>query len=248
MSKRRETPLEKIFIESHHCTIDLRLEMLSQAPFFKGLDPEMLREVNKRFSATHFEAGEMIYYEDEPALRLRVVVSGKVKLMRHTEEGKDVLIDMLKPGEFFGTLSHLGGEVYSETATSQTHTCILSIDSQAFRDILTQYPVVAVNVLDIMAGRLQASRDSLFELSTLPVDQRIARILYRLAEKFGEQDDEFGLLIQMLLTRKDLADMAATTTETASRIISRLKKDGIIHAGRQWIAIEDLQELETLSA
>jgi len=108
--------------------------------------------------------------------------------------------------------------------------------------------VVAVNVLDIMAGRLQASRDSLFELSTLPVDQRIARILYRLAEKFGEQDDEFGLLIQMPLTRKDLADMAATTTETASRIISRLKKDGIIHAGRQWIAIEDLQELENLSA
>src|SRR5690625_4190812 len=99
-----------------------------------------------------------------------------------------------------------------------------------------------------MAGRLQASRDSLFELSTLPVDQRIARILYRLAEKFGEQDDEFGLLIQMPLTRKDLADMAATTTETASRVISRLKKDGIIHAGRQWIAIEELQELETLSA
>src|SRR5690625_380686 len=99
-----------------------------------------------------------------------------------------------------------------------------------------------------MAGRLQASRDSLYESSTLPVDQRIARILYRLAEKFGEQDDEFGLLIQMPLTRTDLADREATTTETASRIISRLKKDGIIHAGRQWIAIEDLQELENLSA
>src|SRR5690625_4742314 len=94
-----------------------------------------------------------------------------------------------------------------------------------------------------MAGRLQASRDSLFELSTLPVDQRIDRILYRLAEKFGEQDDEFGLLIQMPHTSKDLADMAATTTETASRIISRLKKDGIIHAGRQWIAIIKLQDL-----
>src|SRR5690625_7924668 len=94
----------------------------------------MVREVKTRYRAPHFEAGEMIYYEDEPALRLRVGGSGKVKLMRHTEEGKDVLIDMLKPGEFFGTLSHLGGEVYAETATSQTHTCILSIDSQAFRD------------------------------------------------------------------------------------------------------------------
>src|SRR5690625_8046221 len=103
MSKRRETPLEKIFIESHHCTIDLQLEMLSQAPFFKGLDPEMLRQVNKRFSATHFEAGEMIYYEDEPALRLRVVVAGQVKLRRHTEEGKHVLIDMLKAEQLCGT-------------------------------------------------------------------------------------------------------------------------------------------------
>lgn len=248
MSKRRETPLEKIFIESHYCTVDLRLEMLSQAPFFKGLDHEMLSEVNKRFSATHFEAGEVIYSEDEPALRLRVVVSGKIKLMRHTEEGKDVLIDMLKPGEFFGTLSHLGGEVYTESATSQTHTCVLSIDSKDFREILTRYPVVAVNVLDITAGRLQASQNTLFELSTLSADQRIARILFRLAEKFGQPDEEFGLLIQMPLTRKDLADMSATTTETTSRIISRLRKDGIIHAGRQWIAIEDLEQLETLSS
>lgn len=247
MSKRRETPLEKIFIESHHCTIDLRLEMLSQAPFFKGLDPERMREVNKRFSATHFEAGQMIYYEDEPALRLRVVVSGKVKLMRHTEEGKDVLIDMLKPGEFFGTLSHLGEEVYTETATSQTHTCILSIEAKDFREILSEYPMVAVNVVDIIAGRLQASQNSIFELSTLSVDQRIERILFRLAEKFGQPDEEFGLLIQMPLTRKDLADMAATTTETASRIISRMSKDGVIHTGRQWIAIEDLKALEELN-
>lgn len=247
MNKRRETPLEKIFVESHHCTVDVRMDMLSRAPFFKGLTRDMLREVNTLFNASHFKAEEVIYFEEEPALRLRVVVSGKIKLMRHTDEGKDVLIDMLAPGEFFGTLSHLGNDVYTETAISQTSSCVLSVGSKDFRKILTQYPVVAVNVLDITAQRLKASRDYLFEISTFSVEKRIARILSRLIEKFGEPDDEFGLLIQMPLTRKDLADMAATTTETASRIMSRFKKDGIIDAGRQWVSVLDKKQLAALS-
>ena len=216
--------------------------MLSKAPFFKGLPAENLASINKLFNAAHFSLGDVIYYEQEPATRLRVLVSGKIKMMRQTLDGKDVLIDVLKPGEFFGTLSNLGDDTYSETAISQTQSCVLSIHAKDFRKILNEYPVVTLNVLDLTADRLKASRDNFLELSTWPVEKRIASILLKLSDKFGEAHD-VGLLIQMPLTRKDLADMAATSTETASRIISQFKKDGIIDAGRQWVAITGKKQL-----
>lgn len=216
--------------------------MLAKAPFFKDLPTEDLTAINKLFNAGHFSLGDVIYYEEEPATRLRVVVSGKIKLMRQTLEGKNVLIDVLKPGEFFGTLSNLGDDTYTETAITQTHSCILSIHAKDFRRILNEYPLVTLKVLDLTADRLKASRDNLLELSTLPVEKRIASIMLKLSKKFGEAND-VGLLIQMPLTRKDLADMAATSTETASRVMSQFKKDGIIDAGRQWVAITGKKQL-----
>ncbi|MEX0685533.1 MAG: Crp/Fnr family transcriptional regulator [Balneolales bacterium] len=236
MNKRRETPLLKDHIEKHQCTIGLRLEMLGKAPFFKGLSADKLGMVNKYFNARHFETGEVIYFENDPATRLRVVVNGKIKLTRQAHEDKDVLIDILKPGEIFGTLSDLGDHTYNETAIAQTNSCVLSIISSDFRSIMNENATVAINVLDITTARLISSRENFLELSTLPVDKRIYRILCKLSEKFGEPYGN-GILIQMPLTRKDLADMAGTSTETVSRIMSQLKKDDIIDTGRQWVTI-----------
>lgn len=244
MSKRRTTPLKLSKIEGHHCTVDLRLEKLSRVPFFSHLDSETLSKVHKQFNATHFAEGESIYFQDEIAAFLRVVVHGSVKLIRQTSDGKDILLDMLKPGEFFGSLAASGNAVYQETAIAQTNCCVLSIGMNAFRELLQTYPSVSVAVLDITAERLHSSQEIISQLTTLSVEKRIANILSALAMKFGEEIED-GILIQLPLSRKDLADMAGTSTETASRIMSRLQQDGIITTGRQWVAVQDLKMLKS---
>lgn len=247
MPDKRETPLSSPSLEGHHCTVDLRLEKLGMVPFFQDLSDEQLRQVNKKFTANHYSKSETIYRQGDSSTMLRVVVAGNVKLVAHTPEGEGVLLDMLQPGDFFGNPTAGSKGVYNETAETQTSACILSIRLIDFREVMNRYPTVAVSVLDITTDRLNESRQRIRHLSTLPVTKRLAYILVTLADKFGEEN-QHGLLIQLPLSRKDLADMAGTSAETASRIMSRFQDDGLITSGRQWVAIKDKPELLRISA
>lgn len=168
------------------------------------------------------------------------------KLLRHSLSGQDVLLEILKPGDFFGSLTVLADDIYPDTAQAQTDVCILSISTKEFRAMMNQYPSVALAVLDITAKRLQEAQETVRRLSVQPVEQRIAAALLQLASKLGEVTAE-GILIQMPISRDDLAQMTGTTTETASRIVSQFQKEGLVNSGRQWIAITDQSRLEAIA-
>jgi CRP-like cAMP-binding protein len=245
MADRRKTPLEPEEIEPQMCSIDMRLEILHKVPFFVGLAHPSINQINALFREHGFQPGETIYFEGDPAERLYVVASGKVKLERHTLSGKNILLDLLTPGEFFGSLSALGDEIYPDTAQAQTAVCVLGIGAENFRKILDAYPPVALKVLDVTASRLKEAHERIRQLSAHSVEHRIAYTLLKLAEKFGKQQ-EVGLLIQVPLSRDDLAEMTGTTTETASRVMSQFQKDGLIASGRQWVAITDFEGLRAI--
>ena len=156
------------------------------------------------------------------------------------------MLDMLTPGEFFGSLSTLGDDVYPDTAQAHTQTCVLSIHADDFRRILEKYPAVALKVVDIVADRLRAAHERVRQISTFSAEGRIASLLLVLSKKFGKPGD-LGLLIQSPLTREDLAAMAGITTETASRVMSQFLKDSLIRTGRKWVAILDQDALERIA-
>lgn len=243
---RRSTPLDVEAAEPHTCTVDLRLALLGQVPFFAGLPQPEVARINLSFHDLGFEAGELIYAAGDEAKRLYVVLVGKVKLVRHTLAGQDVVLDLHGPGDFFGTLSILGDNEYPDTAYAQTGCCVISIEAADFLAIMQRYPPVALAVLEIVQQRLRAAQDLIRQLSAEPVESRIAAALLRLADRMGQVERD-RILIQAPLSRQDLADMVGTTLETASRVISQFRKAGLIESGRQWIAIRDRQKLETLA-
>lgn len=247
MTKRKKSPVEVDTVSPHLCTIDLRLEILGQLPFLATLSQTELEEVNEHFRERGYDEGEPIYFSGDLASHLYVVASGQVRLMQHSRAGKDVLLDLLTPGEFFGTLTPGPEEVYGETAQAQVATCVLTISADDFRELMTIYPQITLAVLDMTADRLHSAREMVRQLSAHPVDQRIATVLLNLVEKLGEPHAE-GTLIQTPLSREDLAQMTGTTPETASRVMSQLQKEGIINSGRQWVAITDLEQLTTIAA
>jgi len=246
MTPRRKSPVEPEYIEPHMCSLDSRLDILSKVPFFASLPAEALREVNSLFRERGFEPGETIFFAGGPVQRLYVVAAGKVKVMRHTFTGHDVLIDILVPGDFFGSLSPHGEDYHPNTAQAQTMACALSIDADEFRQIMAAYPSVAITVLDIVSERLKEAQEMVRQLSAFTAEQRIAFALLKLAEKLGTEQD-VGLLIQMPLSREDLAAMTGTTIETASRVVSQLQKEGLIRTGRQWLSILDKEGLAELT-
>ena len=192
------------------CSMDVRLQILGHVPFFSGLKHADLEQINSLFHENGYGPNDMICFAGDPARSLFVVADGRVKLMHHSLSGKNVLIDMLQPGEFFGSLSTLGNTVYPDTAEAQTQTCILAINANDFRHILEKYPSVALKVVDITAARLRTANDRIRQLSAVSVEGRIANILLHLSKKLGKASG-VGLLIESPLTRDDLAAMSGST-------------------------------------
>lgn len=246
MKTRRKSPVNLVATEPHQCSIDLRMRILGRLPFFAGLPHKALEGINQRFVEVGYQPGERIYTAGDPAERLYVVAEGKVKMLQHAAGGRDVLLDILSTGEFFGNLASLGAAAYSDSAEAQAPTCVLSIRSDAFRQILDGHPGLALKTLDVMAVRLNDANQRVLQLSSLPVEKRIVLTLQKLARKLGREKDGM-LLIDVPLSRDNLAEMTSATPETVSRVMSQMQAGGVIESGRQWVGIRDVKALADLA-
>lgn len=239
-------PLRPAPADPHTCSIDVRHRVLELSPMFSGLDEAGLAEVNGFCRAVNFSEGEAIYHAGDPAERLYVVAIGVAKLSRVSADGREVLTDVLTPGDFLGALPALGQEVYAESGQALTPLCLLLFESRSIDLILRNHPEVAVATLEAVSGRLASAREVIHRLSTGTVEQRLAVALGLLQDRVGEPD-ESGVLLQMPLTRDDLAGMVASTPETVSRTLSAWRQQGLVEAGRRWLRILDQDGLAAIA-
>lgn len=246
LKTRRKSPVNLIATEPQQCSIDLRMRILERLPFFTGLPRKAVEGINRHFVEAGYQPGDRIYTAGDLAERLYVVADGKVKILQHAAGGRDVLLDILSTGDFFGNLTALGAAAYTDSAEAQAPACVLSIRSDSYRQILDEYPGLALKTLTVMADRLNDANQRVLQLSSMPAEKRIAITLQKLVRKLGRQKEAM-LLIDVPLSRDDLAEMASTTPETVSRVMSQMQSSGVIESGRQWVGIRDLKALENLA-
>lgn len=229
-----------------HCSPGLRLAILRRVTLFAALDEQSLALVDRRFHERGYAAGETIYFTGEAASTLYVVAVGTVKLLRHAPR-QDVLLDFLGPGELFGSVPVMGDQFYPDTAQAQTACCLLEVLADDFQAILDAHPTVTRALLTRVSERLLAAQATIGQISAYPVESRVAAALLTLAGRFGaaEQGAE---RIQLPLTRQDLADMTGATVETVSRVMSQLRKRGLIRSGRGWVTLLDRERLTAIAA
>ncbi len=242
---RLKSPVRLDWVDPEVCSLEYRLKIIGRLPFFKHLPDEAISKINTLFHDRDVSTDERIYFEGDEADHLYLVAMGKVKLVRNTESGREVLLDILHGGDYFGSLSTFGGRMHTEAAIAQTDCCILKISSEDFENILSDHPDVTRKVLEVVSQRLMEAQDIVKQLSAYPVEQRIASALMRLASKLGETREQ-GVLIQLPFSRQDLAAMTGSTTETVSRVMSRFAEEGLVKSGRKWVTIMDTNRLEEL--
>lgn len=243
---RRTTPLAQPCAVPHSCPRPVRLKVLSHARFFAGLTAAEIVAIDRRMQVRGYAEGEAVYGAGDEAAHLFVLATGRVKLERPSLDGVDVLVDVVTPGGLFGSLSALGDETYPDRAEALTVSCALSISAADFADVLREHPSVALAVLHDLAHRLELAHEAVRRLSGGTVEQRVAATLLTLADRLGEPRDG-AILLQLPLTRSDLAAMTGTTTESVSRTMSRLRKRGLIATGRRWTSVLDRQRLAELA-
>ncbi|WP_022918868.1 Crp/Fnr family transcriptional regulator [Ruania albidiflava] len=240
---RRTIPLREITLP-HECPPPVRMYVLARAPYFAGLSEDALAGIDARMRTRAFAAGEHIYHAGAPADALYVVAEGRVKLSQVTADGTQTVTDVLVPGELFGAMGALGEPYHLQSASALVGSCALRIDQQQFRQVLTEQPQVALRVLDDVAARLARAQTDIGGQATQTVSQRVARALLRLADKLGEDRGREGIMLEVPLSRADLAGLARSTPESVSRVMSRWKKEGLVHTGRRWTAVLDRERLE----
>jgi len=179
-----------------------------------------------------------VFRQGDPATKTYVLVRGKIKLTLLHPEGQAVIVSVIGPGDTFGAVAALGATHYPVSAETAEAVEALAWDGPTMVRLFKQYPTLAVNALRVLAARVQELQARLSGQVADRVEQRLAQAILRLAGHAGRKVDG-GVLLDMPLSRRDVAELAGTTLYTASRIISRWQSQGLITAGRQWLLVRD---------
>ena len=169
----------------------------------------------------------MIILEEEYGDLVFVVKKGTIKITRVNDEGKEVILALLGPGEMFGELAILDGEARSANALAQENCELLAINKEDFLDILKNHFSVSYNVMCELAKRLRKSDQQIEALSLSDAEHRIGVSLLNLAEDMGVIR-KGKVTIQNLPYQQDIANMAGTSRETVSRVLKILEKKNMI--------------------
>jgi CRP-like cAMP-binding protein len=224
-----------------------------KASLFREIDLEGIEEIVKMSQMRNRSGGEFFFLEDDPADTAYMLIEGKVKLTQSTLDGQQIILGYLVPGRVYGIIAVLKKVTYPVTAEAVGLCSALAWDQKTLNVMMDHYPRIAVNSLHIMAGQIREFQNRVRDLSTKRVETRIARTILRLARQSGKQIAE-GVLIDLPLSRQDLAEMSGTTLYTASRVIREWEKQELVQSQRQRIVIryphglviiaEDLPEQE----
>ena len=220
--------------------------ILRRTTIFRGLS----QADRERFAAIttirQFEKGETIFREGDPGDRLLTVLTGRVKVVKTTARGTDVILELFGPGDPVGAVAVYQSRPYPASAIALEATSCIEVPRQTFFELLERYPTVVRGLLVGLTHRMMELTFRLAELSGGRVEARLARLMLKLASDCGRARAD-GTFIPLALSRQELADLMGTTIETAIRIMSRWNKDNIVLTERDGFLVKDAGTLEALA-
>ena len=187
--------------------------------------------------------GKVLFSEGEPAEALWAVKEGLIHIIKSGPEGRDLVLEVLAPGELFGAVVALQKRPYPASAVAAEPSVVWCLPASLARELCQKYPTLRSTILDEVTSRLRNAHDRLRSIALERVEQRLARILLTLADKIGQRH---GNVTELNVTRQELADMIGTTVETTIRITSKWQQAGIINSSRHRIAVTDLENLRRI--
>lgn len=220
--------------------------LLQTISFFAGLAPADLQRVAAAAREQALDKEALLFAQDDPAERIYVLKEGRVKLFQLSEDGQQVLMRVVTPGMLFAAISLVRGTLYPVTAQAAEPLRLLVWPQEVMLGLLRDCPALALNALEVLAGHVREFQDRYRELATERVERRVARSVLRLARQTGRKTEE-GILLDLPLTRQDLAEMSGTTLFTVSRILTQWEAQGLVAAGRERLVIRRAHGLVSIA-
>ncbi|MBX3066216.1 MAG: Crp/Fnr family transcriptional regulator [Anaerolineae bacterium] len=212
-------------------------EALLACALFADLPDAALDALSGSLRWQHVERGEVLFNQGDEAAFAYLVTAGRLRLVQHTLEGKDVTMATFTSTEVIGLIVVLLGEQYPGTAEALDNAELIVLPAPPLWGLLNTHPAFSLKVIHMLADRLHEAHNRIRELSAERVQRRVARSLLRLVEKVGVAEGHGAVRLDIRLSRQDLAQMNGTTLETISRTLSAWEDDGIVESAREQIVI-----------
>jgi CRP-like cAMP-binding protein len=216
----------------------------SSIPLLASLRPEDREALAPLCRMRGYEKGEVIFHEGDPADRIHFVHIGRVKIVK-AAGGRDVIIEILGPGEPVGAVAVFERRPFPATAVAIEPSGILSIPEREFFSMLEKRPAMMRAVLAGLTYRLMMVNKRLADM-TGSAESRASRLFLTLADRVGTRRDS-GVFIPLTLSRQEIADLIGTTLETAIRLMSRWQKDDLVRTEKGGFMIPSVDDLKNVS-
>ncbi len=217
-------------------------EVVSQCLFLQGVDDQACRELIEAGHVYPITPEQILFHQGEPADVFYIVIEGHVKLVRLSPEGHQITVNYVGPAGGIGIIVALSQSRYPVTAEVVQGGRVIAWADMVVKELMLRHPRLALNGMELISNYFINLQQRYQELTSERVERRVARALLRLVRQTGRKVER-GILIDLPLSRQDLAEMTGTTLFTVSRILKGWEQKGYVLAERERVTIRKPHEL-----
>lgn len=209
---------------------------LKRAPTFSDFNEAELEEVAQLVIERKFKRHTVIFHENEPGNAFYIIKTGRIKVYKVSEDGRELIIGIFGDGGIFGDVPVFDGGPYPASAAAMTDSVVWSINRADFERLIRAHPEISLKVIRVLGRRLRQAHNLLRDMALKNVPQRLASLLLKLKEEYGSETAS-GTVLELPLSRQDMAELIGVSRETATRELSKFAKAGLIEVDGRRITI-----------
>jgi CRP/FNR family cyclic AMP-dependent transcriptional regulator len=187
--------------------------------------------------------GILVLQGDDPGDGLYVLTDGMVKVTVAAESGTETMLAVRSRGDLIGEFAVLDGEPRTATARAVGAVSAIRISRARFTEFGQRYPAAQTTITKSLVAKMRAATERHAAERTCGARERVAQVLYELAEDYGEQAGDGAVVIPLLITQSELGELAGVAVSTTERVLGDLRKEGVIATRYRKIAIRDMAVL-----
>ncbi|HET9719769.1 MAG TPA: Crp/Fnr family transcriptional regulator [Solirubrobacteraceae bacterium] len=219
------------------------IRTLRRIPVFATLPDDQLAQVADVAVPRSYASGQTVFREGDESSTCYIVRSGRARAVRQHAGGRSLTLAHFGPGDIFGELAMFDNERRSASVQTLEDTELTAILGSDMRRLMRQHPDIAVHLLAALARRLRETNDRLTRQSFQTVQSRVAAVLAEMAAA-ARADGADGGDVLIISTQAELAQLAGSSRESASRFLAVLERAGVISQGRGRLVVHDAEALE----
>jgi CRP-like cAMP-binding protein len=219
-------------------------KVLAGMELLEDLSPEDLVELERHCRYRRFAAGEQIFDRNARTRDVFFVVRGRVRIVNYSLAGREVALDDITRGGYFGELAAIDGQPRSANVMAVADSVIVALPATHFLAALEAHPKLALRLMRALAGMVRASTERIMDLSTLGANNRALAELLRQANQ--SMNGENRAVLSPIPVHSDLASRASTTRETVARVMNDLARQGLVERTKDALIVCDMRHLQDL--